>query len=224
MTDDKQTKLRDGEVVLYQREDSSRWQARYKLPNGNWQRISTKRSNIAEAKNIASEAYDKARFRHSEGLVAVSKRFRDVAKACIARLDKEISAGKGKASYKDYKQAITNYLIPFFGNKHIDNIDQDDLIRFGAWRCEKMQKAPAKSTLLNHNAALNRVFQTALDEGWITKSKVPVLAAEGKKSQRRPDFTPDEWKSLVAHFPSWIKKAKSERNKQMRELLLCTEF
>ena len=38
--------LRDGEVVLYKRENSGKWQARYKLKN-RWQRISTKEKNIS---------------------------------------------------------------------------------------------------------------------------------------------------------------------------------
>jgi site-specific recombinase XerD len=212
-------KLRDGEVVLYRRANSNRWQARFKLPDNKWHRISTKRSNLDEAKRIASEAYDRARFRRTEGLAAVSKRFRDVAHACIARLDQEAAVGRGKLAYTDYKQAINNYLIPYFANKHIDNISQEDITALSAWRQEKMQKIPAKSTLMNHNAALKRVFQTALDEGWVTKNKVPILIAEGKKSLRRPDFTPAEWITLIRKLPSWVRKAKTERNLRMRELM-----
>lgn len=220
MSTEEPIKLRDGEVVLYRRANSNRWQARFKLPDNTWHRISTKRSNLAEAKRVASEEYDRARFRKADGIPAISKRFRDVAKLCVALMDKEIAAGKGIVSFKDYKHFIENYLIPFFGSKHIDNISQQDIAAFEVWRKTKMNRTPSKSTMLNHNAALNRVFQTAIDEGWVTKSKVPILsAANGRKSKRRPDFTPQEWRKLVAHFPAWIEKAQTVRNREMRELL-----
>ena len=47
--------LRDGDVVLYRRENSGKWQARYKLKN-RWQRISTKEKNMDYAAKVACEA------------------------------------------------------------------------------------------------------------------------------------------------------------------------
>jgi len=49
--------LRDGEVILYKRGKSGRWQARYKLPSGEWVRISTKRNNLRDAQDYAGEQY-----------------------------------------------------------------------------------------------------------------------------------------------------------------------
>jgi len=37
---------RDGEVVLYKRPSSARWQARFKLNDSKWHRISTKQRNL----------------------------------------------------------------------------------------------------------------------------------------------------------------------------------
>ena len=33
-----------------------------------------------------------------------------------------MAAGEGKRVYRDYVQATNNYLIPFFGGHHVDNI------------------------------------------------------------------------------------------------------
>ncbi len=79
----------------------------------------------------------------------------------------------GKVAYNDYIRATEKYLIPFFGSTHIDNIKQQDFDAFNAWRIEQMQKKPAASTLSNHNAALNRVFDKALSLGYVTQSQVP---------------------------------------------------
>lgn len=212
-------KLRDGEVVLYLRPESMRWQARFKLPDNQWHRITTKRTNIDEAMRIATDAYDRARYRHMEGVNAVSRRFRDVAELTIKLLDAETENGKGKVIYKDYKQVIRTYLIPFFGNRQIDKITHDNIVQFDSWRESEMARKPSASTLMNHNAALNRVFDTAVIQGWMVKKNVPELKNHGKKGKRRPDFTIDEWRRVVRNMPHWIKKAPDERSRQMRELL-----
>jgi integrase len=212
-------KLRDGEVVLYRRIGSERWQARFKLPDNRWHRITTKRSNIQEASRVATEAYDKARFRHADGLIAVSRRFRDVSKLTIAKMDNDTKNGVGKVIYIDYKQIITAYLNPFFGNTAIDKINQDDITRFDAWRTKKMERMPAASTIMNHNAALHKVFDTAIEQGWLQRKNIPELKNKGKKGKRRPDFTMDEWRRVTANLQHWSKKAREERTRQMRELL-----
>lgn len=212
-------KIRDSEVVLYQRAGSGMWQARYKLPDGTWHRISTKRSNLTEAKRIAGEAYDQARFRQKEGLVVVPRRFRDVAKTTANQLQTLIDSGEGKVAYKDYIQAINNHLIPFFGAKHIDKITQDVMREFEAWRVKKLGKKPAASTIMNHNAALLRVFDTALQNGWISQKSIPVTKNKGVKAKRRPDFTLEEWRRVTANLRHWINQAKDERTRNMRELL-----
>lgn len=212
-------KIRDGEVVLYKRANSSKWQARLKLPNGKWHRISTKRSNLEEAKRMAAEEYDRARFREQEGLSAVSKRFRDVANLTISSLEAKNAAGRGKVAYKDYIQAINNYLIPFFGSKQIEKITQEDIAGFEVWRIKQFKRTPASSTVLNHNAAMHKVFDTALAEGWVKQSSIPEIKTSGVKSKRRPDFTLDDWRKITSNLRHWVSRATSAKNKQYRELM-----
>jgi integrase len=216
---DKLIKIRDGEVVLYRRGVSPKWQVRYKLPDNKWHRTSTRRTQLDEAKRVAGEAYDKARFRHSEGLNAVSRRFRDVAQLTIEKMDQAVQAGKGKRTYKDYRQAIDNYLIPFFGSKAVDKITEESIAAFEAWRVEKMEKEPAKSTISNHNAALNRVFDTALQQGWMQRKNVPELTNTGKKGKRRPTFTVEEWRKLRSNLRHWVNKTNMQRSVAIRELM-----
>lgn len=212
-------KLRDGEVVLFMREESSRWQARYKLPDNSWHHISTKRTNLDEAKRIAGDAYDEAKYRFKHGQAPVSRRFRDVARLTIIELDNAKAAGYSKAIHKDYKQVLEKYFIPYFGSKYIDRITDGDMMQFLAWRVQQMQRSPAASTLLTHNAALRRVFETAVANGWILHAKVPAMRAVGKKSERRPSFTYDEWLKIGNTLHRWVKKTNIERSKQVRELL-----
>ena len=77
--------LRDGDVVLYRRENSGKWQARYKLKN-KWHRISTKERSLDFASKMACEAFDRARFLDDEDIVITSKKFGAVAKAVAESL------------------------------------------------------------------------------------------------------------------------------------------
>lgn len=219
LPDDQLHKLRDGEVVLYKRPESSRWQARFKLPDGKWHHISTKRANLDEAKRIAGDAYDHARFRHRDGIAPVSRRFRDVARLAIIDMDDAREAGRGKVAYKDYRLLLEKYFIPYFGSKHIDKIAQADISEFDAWRLKQMGKAPAASTLLNHNAAMKKVFEKAIANGWVVAANVPELKSKGKKAERRPDFTHADWQKLTRHARHWIAKSGNDKSLQIRELL-----
>lgn len=60
--------LRDGEVVLYKRERSAVWQARFRLYDKKWHSVSTKHYNLEFASRAACEIYDEARFRERMGV------------------------------------------------------------------------------------------------------------------------------------------------------------
>ena len=61
LVNEKLAHARGGEVVLYKRRDSTRWQARSKLKDLKWHRVATKHINIQYAAEVACEAYDRAR-------------------------------------------------------------------------------------------------------------------------------------------------------------------
>ena len=131
-----------------------------------------------------------AKYRAKLGVPVQSKRFKDVAKLAVDQMQKALAGGEGKKVYRDYIQAIDNYLIPFFGNHHIDTLGYSDirLLPFGEPRNRLRLKA---STLNTHNSALNRIFDEAVKKV-MAKSQVPVLENKGRGAQRRPDFTIDE--------------------------------
>lgn len=180
--------FRDGNVVLYKRDRSKRWQARLKLPNDKWKRLSTKKNDIATTKEIACDKYDEIRFRIKNNLPIDTKRFKAVADLAIKDMKKELDGGYGKKTYLHYIGALKRYLIPFFGNTHIDNIDFKKLKNFDDWRIEKVGRKLKESTLNNHNSALNRVFRTALNRGWINEYQIPQLKNKGEKNTKTAAF------------------------------------
>ena len=210
--------LMPNELVVYRRERSGVWQCRYKVA-GIWQRASTKQRNLKLAKQAARELMIEAEIRNRSNLPVVTRRFRDVAKLAIQRMDAETANKQGKVSYADYKRVINDYLIPVLGNRTITNIDSSALDDFAARRIEMMQRAPSQSTILTHNAALNRVFDEAVIRGFLTDANRPKLDAKGKTGDRRPAFEIEELRAVINNFDAWIARARNDKSKDMRTLL-----
>lgn len=210
---------RGGEVVLYKRGDSKKWQARFKLKDLKWHRIATKQANLQYAAQTACEAYDRARFLFDEKIPISSKRFDTVAKHAIAEMEGQIASGNGKPVYNDYITSINKYLIPFFGNYHLNTIGYEELEKFSKWRLKQMGRAPVQSTVTTHNSALNRVWDYALQRGWITQVQVPKMKNNGAKGTAREAFSLSEYKSLTSYMPHWVDKAHTEKSNMMRRLL-----
>ncbi len=211
--------LRDGEVVLYRRENSGKWQARYKLSDKRWHRISTKEKNLDYASKVATEAYDRARFLAEEDVVITSKKFGAVANAVVKQLQDELDGGGGKSVYYTYITVINKYLIPFFKHYNVNGITYEALVDFDKWREKEMGKKPRASTITNHNTSLNRVLDYAVDMGYMSKVHMPKLQNDGTKSEARPAFTKTEYKSLTTFMTTWCKKGHMQKTKDMRELL-----
>ena len=205
-------------LIVYRRERSGIWQCRYKV-DGVWQRASTKESDLTKAKARAHELRMEAEIRRRSNLPVITRKFRDVARLAVERLEHEIAVGKGKRSYTDYIRVINDYLIPILGKRSITSIDYQALDELNIKRAELMEKVPTQSTMLTHNAALNRVFDEAVIRGFLTEANKPKLEATGKKSERRAAFDMNELRALLANFDAWIEAARTEQSKEMRQLM-----
>ncbi len=166
--------ISEGELVLYRRERSSIWQCRYKV-GGVWQRASTKERKLKDAKEVAKELRITAEIRKRDNLPVITRKFRDVAKLAVQRMEQKLANGDGKVSYKDYIRIITEYLIPILGNRLITNIDSVALDYLDAERIKMMGREPSHSTLLSHNAALNIVFDEGVLRNFLTELNRPKL-------------------------------------------------
>ena len=165
------------ELIVYRRERSDVWQCRFKVADI-WQRASTKERDLQKAIRKSYELRMEAEIRRRSNLPVVTRRFRDVARLALKRMANEIEAGAGKPSYSDYISAITGYLIPILGNYSITNIDHKALDELETKRTKIMGKVPTRSTLLNHNAALNKVFDEAIKHNFMSEAHRPKLEAK----------------------------------------------
>ena len=208
----------DGEVRVYRRERSRRWQAAFGI-DGKAIRISTGKKDLNEAKEIARDTYLEYKFRHKNDLPVITKKFSDVARLAIADMRKHLDAGLGKKVYADYIVCIERYLAPYFGSQYVTSIDYEKVQSFYEWRRAKMGREPKASTLNTHNSAMNRVFDEAVARGFLAHKNVPMLVNKGEKSERRPDFTREEYATMIRKLPHWIKQGKAGKPTDMRYLM-----
>ena len=208
----------DGEVGVYRRERSKRWQAAFVI-DGHTIRISTGKRDLSEAKEYARDTFLEYKFRHKNDLPVVTKKFSDVAKLAIVDMRKQLDAGLGRKVFADYIVCIERYLIPFFGAQFVTSIDYQKIQDFYEWRRAKMGREPKASTLNTHNSAMNRVFEEAVARGFIANKNVLLMVNRGEKSERRPDFTREEYATLIRKMPSWDNLGKAGKPTDMRHLM-----
>lgn len=206
----------DGEVVITTRSRSKIWQCVFKAKN-KWQRTSTGEQDIDLAKEKAKQIFYASQARTAMEYTPITRKFKDVANVVINELHKDFIAGRNVAIYKDYTQVIERYLIPILGKYNVDSINYEVLDELDKERIKKMEKEPSRSTLLTHNAALNRVFDEAIYRGYMVASKRPQLKVKGKNSQRREEFTLDEIRTIRSHYKDFIENGREDA-KDLRAL------
>jgi hypothetical protein len=208
----------EGRATLFKRPNTPHWQLRYKA-HGEWIRATTKCEELVDAKKKATDIVVEASYKEKHNLPIVNKRFKSVAKLTIRRLQELQASGRGKETYLTYIQVINKYLIKFFGNHNVDKITSPLLIKFDKWRIEEMRRVPSASVLNNHNSALNKVFDEAIERGYMTKFQIPLLRNEGKKSERRPDFTIEDYVKLYKSMRIWAPRGRKGHEQLFRQTL-----
>ena len=136
-----------GEVVLFMRGRSKKWQCRYKLADKKWRRTSTGESDQVAAGKAALRIYYEGEVKRANKLPIDTKRFSSVADAVVKAMQVELDEGTGKAVYHSYIFAINGYLKPFFGKHGIDSITPALLKKLDDWRVQKMGRVPKASTI-----------------------------------------------------------------------------
>jgi len=213
-------RLRDGELILFRRSDSRIWQYKFKQESGSWYRASTRKSVLEQAKRVAMDLHDEARYRERLGLAPAHKSFKDIALATVADMQRDLAAGTGKKIYVDYCSVIERYFIPYFGDKYLQNLKHKDIADFEAWRNHRMARTPKSSTLMTFASAFSRVHQTAISRGWISdRVPIPTMSRRGAKGEVRPAFSVEEIAQLRQFMTSWQTQGFLDYDRIMRPLL-----
>lgn len=213
-----QRKINDG-LYIYKRARSSKWQARIRRANNEWFAMSCRTDDLEVAKKVACERQQQMHDAQRSGVVDVSRRFVDIARLTASNLQEERDVGLGRAVNRDYIQVINRYLIPALGKYQITQIDHKALLALDTYRNKKIGREPNKSTINTHNAALKRVFKTAIDRGFMLPFQVPQLINRGKPPRARPYFDQDDYRRLVRNLREFATTGHKSSSKMLRELM-----
>lgn len=82
-------------VSLFKRPDSSQWQCRFKLPNGQWHFMSTQQADLELAKHEAVAIYERVIAKIRQELSLKSKLFKQLALEELEDLSRARVEGKG---------------------------------------------------------------------------------------------------------------------------------
>lgn len=209
--------LIDRELVLFKRPTTAAWYCRYKIDD-QWITVTTKELDLKKAKNIAYQILVEAKVLKKRNLPVISKRFSHVANIAMRSMEERIAAGHTVKSYQQYKRITNDYLIPYFGKMHINNITSQTMEDYSEWRAKKMGKVPMYSTVRKHNVVMNMVFNEAVVRNYISKLKVPYLETKGEKSENYATFTVTETNIILAKLPEWVANGR-EHHKAQRQVL-----
>ena len=150
----------------------------------------------------------------------MQKTFAEIARITVEELQRDLTAGTGKKIYVDYISIIERYFVPFFGERHLQNIKHDNIAEFERWRNNKMQRKPKSSTLMNFASAFNRVCTTAIQRGWISERvPLPKLSRKGEKGSVRPAFSAEEIAQMRAFMATWELQGTQEFDRLQRPLV-----
>ena len=196
-------------LIVFKRANSDKWQCRYRIKD-EWIRCSTNEYTLESAIQSANMILIEAHVRDKLNVAPVSKKFKDVAKLAIERLETEMQSSESKTKYLEYAKIIRRYQIPALAQTPIEQIKLKELEMLEQYRIKRMGKVPKRSTILNHNAALKRVFDEAVLRDYMTEAQRPILVAKGAKCERRVEFSMEEIKRMLNGFDNWIKNARTD--------------
>ena len=218
-TTEEPIKLLDGDLTLYKRPTSHQWQCRFKLATGAWHSASTGSDQLAEATTQAIAIYETVKVKLASDLAIKSKTFRQIATQELAMAARVVHANRNKRTHVDYIHIYTKYLIPFFGAYQINDITQEVVDDYAAWRISQMGKEPKSYTQRRHAGLYKRVIERARVQGLIHLHRtIPLLEVAGDKPEARPAFNQQEVSYLLAYMQDWDRFGRNQRSNHMRRL------
>lgn len=209
------------DIRLYQREGTKNFAARIRLPTGKWKRLTTGEVDEIRAREQALHHYAEMKFRVSNNLVPDSRSVRHVCEQARAEMQEALKAGSGKKIWRAYIFTIDKWIIPFFGNRPIDNLTYKDMKEWQAWKQGQWGRKMGYSTLRNHNAAISQVFKCALIHGWMKDFQVPQQFNDGKPPEARNAFLDGDYTATLTALHEAAGTGRKAKTRIKRQILEC---
>jgi len=239
----------DGKVHIYRRDRSRFWQCSSYMDGRNL-RVSTKEESLTMAKEFAREwymaAYVDSRHRNQNSRISPLFRkfghedrppesrtiqtkksekpsgpiFREAAEKFIAEYSVITQGQRNKDWTAQHVLRARIHLIPFFGDKALNEINAG---LFQEYRMHRVTagykgKKPGRSTLHHETVTMRLILKTAHRYGWI--QQVPDISAPYKTSGKvthRAWFSPNEYKMFYEASRERTKNPPLKRHRSVWE-------
>lgn len=236
----------DGAIALYQRlyMGTLTWTARYKIKgHKGYVTKTTGKRDLDEAKEVALEKFYELTADHRRGIAIHSRTFQRSVDAYLEDLAAAVASGKKTArTQRDNKAVIDRYLLPYFKSKAIDAIMQEHIEAYKIWRLNYWISGPgskeetreymrggrlikakmpkkAQTQRSGEILILKAIFKAALKRKWITRDQIPDIEEDPREDNRRPAFSPSEWKRVEAAMGPYIESANGPVVQHDRKML-----
>jgi len=207
----------DGRIVLYKRASlkNPKWQARIRVPNATGYRIvSTKTSNLGEAERFAHDLYESLYIHVKGGGSLKARTFRQVFvewKEHVSTMGHTRQGGSWAATI----ERVETCALPFFDAMKIDEIGLVQFTDYWAWRKSNYsRRQPTNGTLRRERTSILPLFKYAASRGYI--QAIPATDPPKSKSERRPTFTEDEWRTIYTSARQWVSEGEAKATHRQR--------
>ena len=208
--------LMQGNLHLYKRDGSNRWQCSTFLDGRN-HRISTKEESYERAKDFAEDWFLTLKGKHRLGIKIGEKTFREAAEKFLREYE-AITEGRRNAQYVEgHVRRVKLYLIPYFGRMGLSQVTSGALQEYRIHRREtaikKRGKPPARSTIHQEVVMPPPGPQSRQAARVAQPPARPVGAVPGirQKITHRAWFSPEEYQAVLRGDPRAGEKPEGKR-------------
>lgn len=216
-------------LIIFRRGDVAHrnFYCRIKIPKEDrYKTVALRTADRQTARDLAFEQDGDVRVRLKHDIAIFNRPFREVAEEYLKTQQRRANAGEvSQARIKNLKSAFDRALKDYAGSTQIHLIGQDRWAGYPTWRREngkgRFTKHIADSTIAFEMGALNAVMNFAISKRYVPASH----RFEGKpklKTNRRDEFTLDEYRKLHSFGRKWIKEATSPQGTWYRQM--CYNF
>ncbi|MBO6674094.1 MAG: site-specific integrase [Rhizobiales bacterium] len=230
---DKHTIL-DGKVHLYRRNTGPTWQCSAYLGGKN-QRVSTKETSLARAKDFAEDWFFTLRDMQRRGENLGEPTFKLAADRFQAEYEALTDGDRNARWVNDHYRRLRLHLVPFFGSYGLSKVTSGLIQEYRLKRLKppvegaeanedgedaKPWKPPSRSTLHHEMVTLRLVLKTAIRHGWLTH--LPDMSTPYRSAGKvvhRGWFSPEEYKRLYESTRANIQQMKNAKHRYLAEQL-----
>ncbi len=194
----------DGRIIIYTRSDQSkpRYYVRLKIPHQTGYIIkSAKTMDEFEARQFAENLYYEIEGKVRRGETLDKLPFSKVFKDWVTqrRID-----GKEQAYTELDIRGAEIYLLPYFKDMDVREIDTDAISKYFENRLTVTDTIPSNSTLKQCVRRLKNILNFCLDRSQI--QKLPKFPKFSNKPNPRPDFNGSDWNKLYKFMRNHVKE------------------